>query len=69
MAHRRRRGRTIRFGKCSVSIRKDFNWGEYVVTTKAPVKKWRGTYHTDDMTDARSTAAATIRQLRRARVC
>jgi len=65
----RRRIKNVRFGRCSVSIHRDSAWNEYVVTTKAPTKRFRGTYHTDDKRDARSTAAAQIRALRRARAC
>ncbi len=65
----KRVNRTIRVGACTVSIKRNVAWGEYIVTTKTPVKRWNGTYHTEDKSDARSTAAHQIRTLRRAGVC
>lgn len=65
----RRRIKHVRLGKCSVSIHKDPEWGEFVVTTKGPVRKFRGTYHTDTISDARSTAAHQIKRMRRAGGC
>jgi hypothetical protein len=64
----KRRIKNIRVGHCAVSIHKDSEWGEFVVTTKG-AGKMNGTYHTDDKRDARNTAATMIRQLRKARVC
>ncbi len=64
-----RRLKAIRVGRCTVSIHRNTEWNEYVVTTKAPSRRYSGTYHTDDKRDARNTAAAQIRQLRRAGVC
>ena len=65
----RRRLKHIRVGQCSVSVYRDSAWDELLVVTKTPLRRWNGTYHTDDMPDARATAASQIRQLRRARVC
>ena len=65
----RRRIKSVRFGKCSVSIHRDAEWGEFVVTTKGPAKRFNGTYHTGDKRDARGTAAAQLRWLRRIGGC
>lgn len=60
----RRRIKNIRFGRCTVSIHRDSEWNEYVVTVKSPHKRFNGTYHTSDKQDARSTAAHQLRMLR-----
>lgn len=65
----RRRLKSIRVGKCTVAIHRDTEWNEYVVSTRAPAKRMNGTYHTDSKSDARSTAAAQIRTLRKSGVC
>jgi len=65
----KRTNRTIHVGKCIVSIKRNVEWNEYIVTTKTPTKRWNGTYHTDDKQDARNTAAQQIKALRRAGVC
>lgn len=64
----RRRLKNIRVGRCAVSIHKDSEWGEFIVTTSG-AGRMNGTYHTDDKRDARSTAAHTIKQLRKTGVC
>jgi hypothetical protein len=61
--------KTVHIGRCIVRIQRDAEWNEFVVATKAPVKKWTGTYHTEDKQDARNTAAQQIKMLRRAGVC
>jgi hypothetical protein len=61
--------KSIRFGRCSVSIHRDREWDEYVVTTKGPARRFNGTYHTSHKGDARSTAAAQVRWLRRIGGC
>ncbi len=65
----KKRIKSVRVGKCTVSIHRDSEYDEFIVTTKAPVKRWNGTYHTTEKGDARNTAAHQIRQLRRAGVC
>ena len=65
----RRRLKNIRVGRCSVAIHRDTEWGEFVVTTKGPAKRFNGTYHTTTKSDARGTAAAQIRWLRRIGGC
>lgn len=60
----RRRIKNVRFGRCSVSIHRDPEWNEYIVTTKSPHRRFNGTYHTTDMKDARSTAAHQLKMLR-----
>lgn len=60
------------FGQCQVKIMKDSYAGEFVVQTivKGKVDGGKdGGYFTDDKSDARSTAAAVIRRLRRERRC
>ena len=42
----KRRIKNIRVGRCSVSIHRDTEWDEFVVTTKGPAKRFNGTYHT-----------------------
>jgi hypothetical protein len=64
----KRRIKHVRLGRCSVSIHRDREWEEFVVTTKAPGDA-AGTYHTTDKQDARSSAAYQIRYLRRLGVC
>ena len=69
----RRRIKSVRVGLCSVSIHRDSEWDEYVVTAKASpaavgvlqARKLSGTYHTSDKQDARNTAAQQIKMLRR----
>ena len=56
-----RRIKNIRFGRCSVSIHRDSEWNEYVVTVKLADRRFNGTYHTSDKQDARSTAAHQLR--------
>jgi hypothetical protein len=63
-----RRIKSVRVGRCSVSIHRDAEWNEWRVTVKAPGKHG-GTAHEDTKAGARSTAAAEIRRLRRAGVC
>jgi hypothetical protein len=65
----KRRLKNIRVGRCAVAIHKDSEWGEFVVITKGPVKRFNGTYYTALKSDARSTAAAQIRWLRRIGGC
>lgn len=68
----RRTIKSVKFGRCAVTIAKDSYAGEYVVVTKVNgrvVGGKDGGYFTDDKRDARATAAATIKQLRRARSC
>ena len=65
----KRQLKNIRFGRCSVSIHRDTEWAEFVVTTKAPVRRFRGTYFTDTIRDARSTAAHQIKLMRRMGGC
>lgn len=63
----RRRIKNIRVGNCSVSIHKDSEWNEFIVTTKSPHKRHNGTYHTTDKPDARNTAAHQVKMLRQHR--
>lgn len=57
----------ILVGRCRVDIYRDAEWNEFVVKTKAPTARLRGEYRTDDKQDARSTAAAQVRFLRKNR--
>lgn len=61
--------KTVRFGRCAVSIKRDADWDELVVVAKSPVRRMSGTYHTGDMSDARATAADMIRRMRRSGGC
>lgn len=63
-----RRIKHVRVGRCSVSIHRDSEWNEFRVTVKAPGKHG-GTAHEETKRDARATAAAEIKRLRRAGVC
>jgi hypothetical protein len=68
----RRNLKTIKYRGCKVTIAKDSFAGEYVVTTFVNGKKQGGKdggYFTDDKKDARGTAAATLRRLRREKRC
>ena len=67
----RRRIKFIQFGKCSVSIYRDVEWGEYVIQGRINGqviggKADGGAFETDKKA-ARSTAAAYVRELRRKR--
>lgn len=66
----RRSIKSIRVGaQCFVSIHRDSEWNEYIVTSRGPAALHRGTYHTTDKKDARGTAADIIRRLRRSGAC
>lgn len=69
----RRRIKHIRVGRCSVSIYRDSDAGEFVVrqTVGGKITGGRadGGYFTDDKSDARSTAAHMIRKLRKRPAC
>lgn len=68
----RRTIKTVRAGVCKITIARDSFDNEFVVSTFIGGKKVGGKgggYFTHDKQDARNTAAATIRQLRRAGRC
>lgn len=69
----RKKLHAVRAGRCLITIYKDSYAGEFVVTTDINGKreggKAGGGYFTDSKSDARSTAAATIKQLRRQGRC
>jgi hypothetical protein len=70
---KRLRNKVIRFGRCQVRIKRLPATNEYRVTTAINGRVVGGNidggYFTDDAQDARGTAAATIRKLRRDGAC
>ncbi len=68
----RKKIKAVKFGGCEVAIYRDSYAGEYVVQTKVGGKVQGGAgggYFTDDKTDARKTAAFTIRTMTKKPAC
>lgn len=69
----RRKIKQVTFGKCQVAIYRDSYAGEYVVRATVGDRvqggATNGGYFTDDKRDARATAAAMVRKLKRTPAC
>lgn len=68
-----RKIRSVKVGRCTVTIYRNVEWDEYRVVGKIGSKviggKSGGGYFTDDKQDARNNAALFVRNLRKRPAC
>ncbi len=62
---------TTKVGAYSIAIQRDSEWDEYRVTTKVGgrITPHGGVYYTTDKRDARGTAAAEVRRIKKLPSC